>query len=363
MGRVEEQLRVFLRVCFQMRHHAILVCAFSVLLACESAPQQTQVRDVPDDEAVGDLVPEVDAPPAASLPDCTGPALAALSGDLIAPPGRDSNAYTPPSPEALEALSTSIESALNGPLERALDAASDAGYTLCAEGELVRWTPPAGSGHAWIAVRTSAIARPLIVEVPHAFFETHTLDEGLLIFETVNARALIVTGTHRCASDLASSCSGTTGVCAASGSEAFRRSDMAHTEGAFYHAAHVALATHFASDLVVSLHGFSSDGASLSNGTTQPVAPDAPVARLWTSLTQRLPAELITSCNAFSGAAVDERLCGTTNTQGRHINGSSAPCDIAPGGASERFLHLEQSRNLRDNHQETIAEALKSLFQ
>jgi hypothetical protein len=56
----------------------------------------------------------------------------------------------------------------------------------------------------------------------------------------------------------------------------------------------------------------------------------------------------VTTCNAYDGALVEERLCGTTNVQGRDLNGEDLDvCSEAPSRASERFLHLEQSLSVR----------------
>ena len=54
---------------------------------------------------------------------------------------------------------------------------------------------------------------------------------------------------------------------------------------------------------------------------------------------------------------VDERLCGTTNVQGRHLNGSAEPCVDAADAASGRFVHLEQSQSLRQQPV-VVAEAI-----
>ncbi len=52
---------------------------------------------------------------------------------------------------------------------------------------------------------------------------------------------------------------------------------------------------------------------------------------------------------------VDARLCGTTNVQGRHLNGASQPCTEAAASASGRFIHLEQSAAVRAQAELVIA--------
>jgi hypothetical protein len=59
------------------------------------------------------------------------------------------------------------------------------------------------------------------------------------------------------------------------------------------------------------------------------------------------------------------RLTGSVNTQGRLINGSSDPCDINPGSANGRFLHLEQMKEgLRDTEAgwKIMADAVRMTF-
>jgi hypothetical protein len=57
----------------------------------------------------------------------------------------------------------------------------------------------------------------------------------------------------------------------------------------------------------------------------------------------------------FKVAHVDTgwtRFTGTTNTQGRLLNGSPDPCDLRPDTATGLFVHMEQSYDgLRDNEE------------
>jgi hypothetical protein len=194
----------------------------------------------------------------------------------------------------------------------------------------------------------------VIFEAPHPLSDLLTFEQAVSLFESVNARAIVVSGTHRCANIAASACSGTTDACSSGTSQSFRESDMAHVEDSFFHRAHAALAEHYADELVVAVHGSADPGVSISDGTTFATAPDLPVARFAAELSSRfqgssLSAEPVTTCNAYSGApAVEERLCGTTDVQGRHLNGSANACTELSSAASGRFLHMEQSRAVRD---------------
>jgi hypothetical protein len=193
----------------------------------------------------------------------------------------------------------------------------------------------------------SGRARPIVFEAPHPFFDAGTLEQSVFLFDRLHARALVASGTHRCASAVPSGCDGTTEACG--NDEPVRESDMAHNDRTFFQHAHAALADSFATDLVVSVHGMAGDGVSLSDGTTRPTTADADVARLRAHLAAELPDAPITTCNDYPGApAVEVRLCGGTNVQGRHLNGSADPCRRAPAGARGRFIHMEQSRAVRD---------------
>ena len=168
--------------------------------------------------------------------------------------------------------------------------------------------------------RTTPSALDIIIETPHSFFDLGTLGEGLTVFQTTNARALLASGTHRCASDTSSPCSGQTQVCTLFSREPFRISDMAHTDTSFFHAAHLAIADGLPETTILQLHMFLESGASVSNGKKHSITPESPSVRLTQSLTRTLPGELITSCNDYGAGNSEDRVCGTSNTQGRHLN-------------------------------------------
>ncbi len=297
--------------------------------------------DVAVDAAVDPLAP------------CEDAIAVLLPGARASAPGADSAGYVSPSAPLTTALRSALTLLLAGEGAAALDAAADAGYGLCRDGDAVLLRPvSSGVGHAWVAVRTG-VARPIVVGLPHPNFETRTLDQGIAAWSQLGARALVVAGTHRCANPVASGCDGTTGVCGVV-SEPYRASDMAHTEGSYFHAAHEALLTAEPALVVLSLHGMSGAGISLSNGTSDPVGPTSLLAALAQSLAAALPAENITACNENAGVPRELRLCGSTNAQGRLVNGSAAACTQAASQAADRFLHLEQSLSIRNDAQPVI---------
>lgn len=312
-----------------MRLTCTLLALLFALLGCA----------VDEELAVGD-----DDDVTAALPICSGGVMAAFTEDEIDPPPPDSEDYAPPGGDALDALRDGLQAFLDDDLTGAMERAGDAGYEVCSgagdEEDLVLFRPDSrGSGHALFAVRTLA-ARPLILGAPHVWLEVGVLEEAVATFEQVHGRALIVTGNHRCSNDTPAGCDGTTSVCG--GSEPYRESDMAHVVDSHYQVAHEVLAAHFADDWVMSMHGFWMTGVSVSNGTHAPTEPGTPVALFAGALVDALPGEYVTACSSGTEAPRDVRYCGTTNVQGRHVNGSPDPCNTEAAEAVERFIHLEQ---------------------
>jgi hypothetical protein len=262
----------------------------------------------------------------------------------------DSEAYVVPTEARLGALGRSIDQALAGDLRASIASASSADYTLCEDGEVLVWRPIDTTGQARIAWRRGDV-RGIILEAPHPFHDRGTLEEARDLFAALGARALIGSGTHRCANS-APGCEGMSDACGAP--SGYRVSDAAHNVVATFQRAHEHLADGFDQDIVVSVHGMGGDGASLSDGTNDPIDASSPVARLAVALVDR-GIEMVTSCNDGAGVPVVERLCGSTNTQGRHVNGSADACDMGATAASGRFVHFEQSSALRDRPDDVLA--------
>jgi hypothetical protein len=275
---------------------------------------------------------------------------------------RDSNGYTAADTPKRRAAARSVEAAARGDFASATIQAEQADYEICKTSpsgtELLIWQPvPPRQGRPVWAIRTGDETAPLVLEAPHAYFDLDTLKEGRVLFGALSARALLVSGTHRCANDLASSCSGMTGVCADEGRQPYRNSDMAHRTGTLFQAVHEAITEQWSQTTVISLHGFTDTGVSLSDGTTDPTTEDSTVARMAAALESEFSDADITVCNDYPGATREVRLCGSTNVQGRHLNGSADACTMRASQAGGRFIHMEQSRTIRDAP-DRVAEAL-----
>lgn len=332
----------------------------ALLVGCGSTPEVDAGVDagLVDAGLVDAGALDAGASDAGAAPTCSGVMAAVAPGALMAP-GRGSDGYVLPTSDARAALERAVRALATGDWMAARGEAEGAGYRLCRgegeEADLWLLAPLAeDEGHARVVLRPDGVG--LVLEAPHTFFDGDTGAEAATLFSELGARALIISGTHRCASLTLTACDGTTSVCGGM-SSAYPISDPAHDVDGYFQAAHVAVAESFSSDVVVSVHGMSGDGASLSDGTTAP--SDGVVARLAAALTSRFAN--VTACNEGVGVPRDVRLCGTTNVQGRHVNASPDACGTRAAVASGRFVHLEQSRALRDDVP-TVTAAFRDVF-
>lgn len=332
----------------------------------ETDLEQSPVEDMEGDmqvDAQPDVVEEVD--PFLTLPECAFPLMDAFTIDRLDPPAAASNTYPIPALSAVDAFADAVRLTIEGRYEAALMASQSVGYGICrGEGDYadtVLFEPVArGTGHAVLAIRLKKDdASRLFFQSPHILHDRNTLPQSVRFFEELKARALLTSGTHRCASS-ERGCSGTSAVCERA-DDGYAESDMAHSVTSYFQAAHEAVADAFTQDLVVSVHGMARAGVSVSNGTRFRVASDSPVARVVKALDDAGIAE-VTSCSPGTVAPEVNFLCGGTNTQGRHLNGSADACFQNATRASERFLHLEQERTLRDNPTRMV-NALKTALQ
>lgn len=292
-----------------------------------------------------------------------------MSGDIEAflnqrpLPGRRTEAFIPPSDADVLGWRQTIEALLDGQYERAAALADPLGY------DLIAFTDQ-GRAHLYyiLSERTDAegqplrglgtyiynpeARRPLSIHAPHAGGDANTRPESIALFLDLDAVALLIAGTHRCANSEPSPCDGTTTTC--TGSRApYPISDVAHYTQNFFEPAHEEIVMHFLDVISVSVHGFrwrpGDPDVIVSNGTradrleSLSIELAAEYNRLFHHLGVSLRAA---SCNQVDGP---DRLCGTTNVQGRFVNGSLDICrqGVAHPSLPERFIHLEQSCALR----------------
>ncbi len=195
------------------------------------------------------------------------------------------------------------------------------------------------------------------ISVPHPLFDQNTNTQSITVMRETGARFLSISTTHRCANAAASACSGTTSVCGASGP--YKVSDAAHNVDSYFHRFGVIVHDQSAGTNTIQLHGCGSTScpsnmddmdivARLSAGTTADLAASELINVLNAELNEELGAFRLGSSLSCSEPSMDKRLCGTTNTLGRYINGQADACQN-PGTTftDSRFLHVEQNSNLR----------------
>lgn len=211
-----------------------------------------------------------------------------------------------------------------------------------------------GDGRGFYFVRPRAhVRRRLVVQAPHAVEDERTGVLGSEIFRASGARALMLTGADRCASDAFSTCTGSTDC------GAHRISDGAHAVDTFFHIFHEEASREHGDTHVLQLHGFKADGTdpefSVSDGTQTNAVNDPNDTYLPNALYKDLQGRMQlanpaltrngSSCNK---AGHGDFQCGTQSVQGRDANGSGDACSTNATTASGRFIHLELSNDLRD---------------
>ena len=204
----------------------------------------------------------------------------------------------------------------------------------------------------------------LVIQAPHIKYDLNTGNQAVYSFRRNTAKALFLSGTHRCNSAEKSLCEGSTTTCSSS-SEAYRISDMAHNVNSLFQETTKNLFENIPNSIFVQLHGFGKKPTDpyviMSNGTR-----DTPEEDFAAEIRDALLKE--DSNLTFKIAHIDtdwSRLNGFTNTQGRFINNSSDPCKVSATASSGRFIHIEQEKSkLRDGPEQWIkmSNALKNVF-
>lgn len=342
-------------------------CIHTIALAALSALVFTTGCDLSDDlDAPAAAAPaDVDAVIAgldeAGVLECNDSIEHIFSEDAIQPPEANSG-HEPVDEEVVgDALAAAMAAGHSGMWGEARARINEVGYHLCRVADIVVFHPQrAGEGLPLAAWRQGP-ARPFIVEVPHAWNELRTLEQGVEALLYHDARAVLVSGAHRCAGHEEVACDGRSSVCGAPG--AYRVTDPAHNTESAFHAMHAALTTLFPRDYAISLHGTRHDHVVISDGTDLAAHRGIPVAEAAVALNDRITQALqantrVETCNEMPGFELSERWCGTTNVQGRHLNDSADHCGARADISTGRFIHLEQPLAIRNNHRGMVIEAL-----
>jgi hypothetical protein len=194
--------------------------------------------------------------------------------------------------------------------------------------------------------------RNLVIEVPHAGFESGTDLQGVRIFKALAARALLVNKEHRCSDPDPTTCDGSTTECGGF----FRESDVAHHTANTFMLLHEQLASDSRSKFV-QLHGMAGritsarrNVAQIGDGTVSGTNAASVSLTFAKALRRHVPTNHgVQACQA-PGTPPSPVLCGETNVQGRQTNAPSADaCTTGASTMSGRFLHIEQHLSLRDD--------------
>jgi hypothetical protein len=179
--------------------------------------------------------------------------------------------------------------------------------------------------------------RSLVIEVPHAGFETETDREGVRIFKALAARALLVNKEHRCSARDETTC------------------DVAHHPANTFMLLHERLTSDSRSRFA-QLHGMAGRIAStrrnvaqIGDGTVSDTNAASVSVTFASHLRRYVPRNHgVHACQA-AGTPPSPVLCGETNLQGRQTNAPAQDaCTIGTSTMSGRFLHIEQHPSLRD---------------
>jgi hypothetical protein len=283
-------------------------------------------------------------------------------------PGAGSEAFVRPSDASYRAFKVGMDSLFRGEITQARGALGALNYDLSSLDDeeydrtyVVVHERAAGFKGLGTYVVYPGYARNLVFEVPHPIADALTLAEGGLIFQELEARALVLAGTHRCADlSVASGCSGSTQACS-DADQPYRISDAAHFTQSFFQATHEATLGLRPPPVTINLHGNGAEvpEVELSDGTRNPASAESAVNRLRDALAAR--GVSVASCNREPDHPASLNLCGLDNVQGRLSNGSPDPCRVKAPEASGRFLHIEQLRNIREAPRPLI-EALAEVF-
>lgn len=188
--------------------------------------------------------------------------------------------------------------------------------------------------------------RELSIQVPHPIFDSGTELEGMEVFLQLGARSFLLAGTHRCANEAESRCSGTTTACTRPERAAHKKSDVPHNPSNMFHQTHRQLMRSIPNTVAIQLHRNNQAGCPqvlISNTNFDYTAvPDGNVRRLASNFD--IPSVGI--CDPQPGSC---NLCGTNNLQGRFSNGSPSPCDTRASSPNEQFIHIEQHRSFFDD--------------
>jgi 3D (Asp-Asp-Asp) domain-containing protein len=193
--------------------------------------------------------------------------------------------------------------------------------------------------------------RNIVIEVPHEDLELGTKAEGVRLFRSLAARALLINKEHRCSDPDTSACAGDQSTTVCSGR--LRESDVVHHTANTFYLLHKRYTDMDPVTKFVQLHGMggsSSDMVEVGDSTTSDINMASASVAFANNLDRFVPTPTaVDSCQEYAGKP-PSGFCAETNVEGRYTNGhdvSDCPAGTIDGGT--RFIAVEQAPTLRDN--------------
>jgi uncharacterized protein (TIGR03437 family) len=306
--------------------------------------------------------------------------ISAQSGDIVAYvnaipiPGAGSQAFLPPTDASIAAWRPVVDALFSGKFQSAADLADPLNYDVVKFSDTTRnrtyyvlvertntqKQPLRGLG---TYVYNPTACRKLSFQAPHAGGDENTRAEAATLFADLNATALLVAGTHRCANSEASSCDGSTTAC---GDGVFHISDVAHYTQNYFEPAHEEILKTIPGLITVAVHGegVHTPDAIISNGTCFNYPAPSAATLLSNEYNQIFKQMGVTlSAGTCNNGDASTTLCAEVDVQGRYCNNSSSLCNCTNATKSacsstldcgrnitfpEKFVHLEQDCQLRE---------------
>jgi hypothetical protein len=274
-------------------------------------------------------------------------------------PAEGSGLYHAPAQQVRDDWSTVVAGMLNGDCDQALPASLVDTYGLetFVDGEdgrsycVLAATADADSNGVadspWgaIIVNPDPAAKNLSIDVPHPLNDSGTPEQGIAIFQGVQARTFVMSGAHRDANDAACDCIDAD----------YGAADAAHNVDHAFHASSAAILAHYdalgETHTALQFHGMGESTCAdtdvyLTHGSKlTPLAGEA-IDLLGDELDLLAPEWEI----RLPGDTPECGLNGIGNVQGRLLNGvrADALCESRAWSYTGRFVHIEQKAEARE---------------
>ncbi|HLK65098.1 MAG TPA: hypothetical protein VKU19_16765 [Bryobacteraceae bacterium] len=310
----------------------------------------------------------------------TSATIASQSGDIVTYvnnlviPGAGSNAFVTPTDASIASWRLVVDALFSGKYQTAADLADPLNYNVVQFNDtgrnrtyyvLVERTNSQGAPLRGLGtyIFNPASCRNLSLQAPHAGGDENTRAEAATLFADLNATALLVAGTHRCANSAVSACDGSSSAC---GDNSFHISDVAHYTQNYFEPAHEEITKTIPNLITVAIHGEGehTPDVILSNGTCFSYPAPSTSTLLATEYNQLFHQMGVSlSAGTCNSGAASTSLCAETDVEGRYSNNSATLCNCATPTKSacsstlgcgrnivfpEKFVHLEQDCQLRE---------------